>query len=157
MGSDRLLLRLMEIPFYPVRPQRQNSCEGENWKTLIPRHQIKPVYDDNGMIGCVNKSILIDGADSAIFYRVSKIDQADNDSGWFFLTGTEKEDEIGQDDRFVMIDLNTICNYLPYVIPYLDAPEGVAFVRDVSGIISSTSVEDSARLLKRINKKPLLA
>lgn len=100
---------------------------------------------------------MIDGADSAIFYRVSKIDQADNDSGWFFLTGTEKEDEIGQDDRFVMIDLNTICNYLPYVIPYLGAPEGVAFVRDVSGIISSTSVEDSARLLKRINKKPLLA
>ena len=157
MGSERLLLRLMEIPFYPVRPQRQNSCEGQNWKTLIPRHQIKPLYDDNGMIGCVNKSILIDGADSAIFYRVSKIDQADNDSGWFFLTGTEKEDDIGQDDRFVMIDLNTICNYIPYVIPYLGAPEGVAFVRDVSGIISSTSVEDSARLLKRINKKPLLA
>lgn len=157
MGSERLLHRLMDVPFYPTQPDRLSACQGENWKMLIPRDKIRPIYDDHGMFGCVSKHILINGADSALFYREHQDKVGPTDSGWFFLTGNETEEEIHQPDQFAMMDLNTICNYIPYVKDYLDAPFGTACVRDASGVISMTTCDKSAALLQRINKKPLLA
>ena len=157
MGSERLLHRLMDVPFYPTKPNRMSSCPGENWKMLIPRDKIRQIYDDHGMFGCVSKHILVDGADSAIFYRDHQDKVGPTDSGWFFLTGNETEEEIHQKDQFAMMDLNTICNYIPYVKDYLEAPFGTACVRDASGVISMTTCDKSAALLQRVNKKPLLA
>jgi hypothetical protein len=52
------------------------------------------------------------------------------DSGWRFLAGDESDDYMRDASKHGVYDVNTIANYDPSVTPYLDAPEGAAFVRD---------------------------
>ena len=156
MSADRLFGKLLETAFYPGHRARSNALIGENWKMLIPRHKIRQIYDDHGMFGTVSKRILTEGLDAAVFFRTPDSTEHPLDSGWFFLSGGDDIKDVNLSDHFVMIDLNTICNYLPYVQPYLSAPPGAAYVRDPNGSVTSRDIEDMPRIIRLANKKPLL-
>jgi len=51
------------------------------------------------------------------------------DSGWCFLSGEETSDYIANSGNLGLYSINTVCNYDPAIIPYLDAPIGAHFLR----------------------------
>lgn len=51
------------------------------------------------------------------------------DSGWCFLAGNEDDEYMNNSDNHHTFTLNTICNYDPDIIPYLDSPVGTSYIR----------------------------
>ncbi|MCH9693421.1 MAG: DUF2185 domain-containing protein [Gammaproteobacteria bacterium] len=51
------------------------------------------------------------------------------DSGWRFFTGEETQEYIDDLNNTGIYEVNTIANYDPDIIPYLDAPPGSKFGR----------------------------
>ncbi|HZF33164.1 MAG TPA: DUF2185 domain-containing protein [Candidatus Angelobacter sp.] len=54
----------------------------------------------------------------------------DVDSGWRFLSGEETQEYVNNPANFAIYDVNTIANYDPAIILYLDAPAFSAFERN---------------------------
>jgi len=54
----------------------------------------------------------------------------DVDRGWRFFAGTESQEYLDDPNNLAIYDVNTIANYDPEIIPFLDAPIGSAFERD---------------------------
>ena len=54
----------------------------------------------------------------------------EDDSGWRFLAGTETQDYMDQADNHGIYDCNTLANYDPSIILFLNKPIGSAFYRD---------------------------
>jgi hypothetical protein len=50
-------------------------------------------------------------------------------SGWTFMAGDETQEYADEPNNWAIYDVNTICNYDPAIIPYLDAVYGTAFGR----------------------------
>ena len=53
----------------------------------------------------------------------------DLDSGWQFFSGTEDQDYLDNTDNSAIYSVNTIANYDPAIIPYLDLPYGIELER----------------------------
>lgn len=53
------------------------------------------------------------------------------DSGWRFFSGNESQEYVDDPNNLAMYKLNTIANYDPSVIPYLEMPIGTALERKV--------------------------
>ncbi len=53
----------------------------------------------------------------------------DLDSGWRFMSGFESKEYMDNPDNHGVYDVNTIANYDPDVIPFLNSPVGSAFER----------------------------
>ena len=51
------------------------------------------------------------------------------DSGWQFFSGTEDQEYIDNPDNSAIYDVNTIANYDPAIIPYLELPFGTQLER----------------------------
>lgn len=88
--------------------------------------QIKPVATGRG--GAIaSDRITVDGAKVGYMYR----EAADNkfDSGWRFLAGDENAAYMDNPRNHAVYDVNTIANYDPEIIQFLDAPSGSAFIR----------------------------
>jgi hypothetical protein len=64
-------------------------------------------------------------------YRESPRDPID--SGWHFFSGEESQEYADEPGNFAIYDVNTIANYDPSIIAYLDAPMGSAFGRGEDG------------------------
>lgn len=96
-------------------------------KFKIPGEQIKRLIPNMG--GCfATDRITVDGAPIGYMYR-EQPDKGFFDSGWRFFAGDESEEYSDNPDNFAIYDLNTICNYDPAIIPFLDAPVDSAFGR----------------------------
>lgn len=54
----------------------------------------------------------------------------DVDSGWRFLSGLESQEYMDDASNHAMYDINTIANYDPEIIPFIQSPVGSAFERD---------------------------
>lgn len=50
-------------------------------------------------------------------------------SGWSFMAGDESQEYADAPNNWTIYDVNTVCNYGPAVIPFLDADFGTAFGR----------------------------
>ena len=88
----------------------------------IPQDNIKLLLKDwSKAIECtVSSRVLVDGCEIATCIRQKPFaEDMGWDSGWLFLAdGDEDNDEC----RYEYCDLNTICNYSPDVMQYLDFP-----------------------------------
>ena len=51
------------------------------------------------------------------------------DSGWRWMSGFESDEYMNDPDNHAVYDVNTIANYDPDVVPFLEAPIGSAFER----------------------------
>lgn len=96
---------------------------------LLPE-QIHAIAEGRG--SCIaSDMITVDGNRVGWMYR----EEPDNpiDSGWRFFSGLESQDYADDSSKFAIYDVNTIANYDPEIVSYLDAPVGSAFERDPNG------------------------
>lgn len=99
----------------------------------IPQDNIKLLLKDwSKAIECtVSSRVLVVGCEIATCIRQKPFaEDMGWDSGWLFLAdGDEDNDEC----RYEYCDLNTICNYSPDVMQYLDFPYNTRLVRKEDG------------------------
>jgi hypothetical protein len=89
--------------------------------------QIKPLAKNRG--GCfATDMITVEGRKVGYMYREEP--RNDQDSGWVFTAGQESQDYMDDADNHGIYDVNTIANYDPDILPFLDAPAGTAFERE---------------------------
>ncbi len=89
--------------------------------------QIKPIAEGYG--GCIaTDRITVDGEKVRYMYR----EEPDNDvdSGWRFMAGDEDDDYMDDAENHGAYDVNTIANYDPDIVQFLDSPVGSAFERE---------------------------
>ena|ERR1700760_2706101 len=72
-------------------------------------------------------TITVDGRDVGYMYRDEPINPID--TGWRFFAGDESLEYIRDNNNTEIYDINTIANYDPSIIPYLDEPPGTAWER----------------------------
>jgi hypothetical protein len=75
----------------------------------------------------VTAKIIYEGQQVHFMYREKPVNETD--SGWQFLAGTETQAYLSDPDNAAMYRLNTIANFDPAVIPYLDLPVGTDLER----------------------------
>lgn len=66
--------------------------------------------------------VTVDGEKVGIMCR--QYPDNDIDSGWRFLAGDESDEYMDEPSLHAVFDVNTIANYDPAIIPYLDLPVG---------------------------------
>jgi hypothetical protein len=90
----------------------------------LPADAIQPLVHDAGACYATDM-ITVDGLPVRWMYR----EKPDNpwDSGWRFMSGLESDEYMDQPSNFEIYDVNTIANYDPSIIPFLDADVGSAF------------------------------
>ena len=98
---------------------------------LFNKSKIKKLYVAKGPDGCfASNEITKSGKKVGYMYReMPDFDSDFPDSGWRFFEGNESEEYTDDPNNFNVFSLNTICNYDPAIIPFLDAPFGSAFIR----------------------------
>lgn len=85
-----------------------------------------------GFGGCLaTDRIVVDGAKVGYMYRDRPIN--DQDSGWRFFAGDEDEAYMSSNDRHGVYDVNTIVNYDPDILSFLEADYGSRYERDAEG------------------------
>ena len=81
-------------------------------------------------------TITVQGKLVGFMYR-EKADHPD-DSGWRFFCGEESDEYCSDPANFALYDVNTIANYDPAIIPFLDYQVGSAFERNPeSGFVAT--------------------
>lgn len=96
----------------------------------LPASAIRPLAKGRG--ACIaSDRITVDGKPVGFMCRESPRDSID--SGWHFLSGEETQDYLDDPANLALYDVNTIANYDPSIIDYLDAPIGSAFGRGEDG------------------------
>lgn len=99
----------------------------------LSAEQIRPIATGRG--GCFATDLItVDGLKVGWMYR----QEPDNsiDSGWRFFAGFETEEYIADLANTAVYDVNTIANYDPDIVPFLDAPIGSAFERKGSTFVA---------------------
>jgi hypothetical protein len=92
----------------------------------LSKEQIAPIA--LGIGGCIaTDRITVDGCKVGYMYR----EQPSNhmDSGWRFFAGDENEAYMADTSRHAVYDVNTIANYDPDIVPFLQAEVGSRFER----------------------------
>ncbi|MGI2901663.1 DUF2185 domain-containing protein [Shewanella algae] len=98
----------------------------------LKAEQIKPLA--KGFGGCIaTDMITVEGKSVGYMYR----DEPNNpqDSGWCFMSGYESQEYMDEPSNHAIYDVNTIANYDPEIIPFLNAPVGSAFERNETGVL----------------------
>jgi hypothetical protein len=105
--------------------------------------EIQPLASGRG--GCyATDHITVYGHRVGYMYRESTDDGFD--SGWRFFSGLESDEYANDPENLAIYDVNTIANYDPEVIAFLDAPPGSAFARDSrTGILTVLAEPDSPK------------
>ncbi len=92
----------------------------------LSNEDIKPLVKGYG--ACIaTDMITVEGYPVRFMYR----EEPDNDidSGWRFMSGFESDEYMDNADNHAIYDVNTIANYDPAIIPFLDSEIGTAFER----------------------------
>ncbi len=137
-GYPDLLNRMMSKiheRFDIITLNRPNTClndTGKKWS--VPRSSLENLLEWTGGDGCyATDRITVDGCRVGFMYR--ELPEHDTlDSGWRFLAGDEDEDYMNDINNMDIFKLNTICNYDPDIIEYLESPVGSAYYRDKKGV-----------------------
>jgi hypothetical protein len=98
-----------------------------NKKFKIPAEQIKELIPNIGACIATDK-ITVEGMKVGFMYREEQMDALDN--GWRFFSGTEDQEYVDDPKNSDIYNTNTIANYDPAIIPYLDMPEGTELERN---------------------------
>jgi hypothetical protein len=100
--------------------------------------QIRPIATGYGACFATDM-ITVEGRKVAFMYREHP--DRDVDSGWRFLSGLESDEYMNDPDNVAVYDVNTIANYDPDIVPFLEAPVGSAFERE-NGVGRFVEVDD---------------
>ena len=92
----------------------------------IPRDQIRQLIPNMGGAAATDR-ITVDGAKVGYMFRELPDDPCL--SGWTFMAGDESQEYSDDASNWAFYEVNTICNYDPAIIPYLDEVYGTALGR----------------------------
>lgn len=93
-------------------------------KFAIPKEHIVSLVPHSG--GCLaTDRITVEAAEVGYMYREDTDRQWD--TGWRFFAGDENEEYINDLDNTTIYSVNTIANYDPDILPYLNTPAPCAF------------------------------
>ena len=92
--------------------------------------------------------ITVDGKRVGYMYRESPDNEWD--SGWRFFSGTESQEFTDKADNFGQYDVNTLANYDPSIIPYLDEATGTAWGRDEKGVFAREATANDVTDRKKV-------
>lgn len=136
---EQLFNRLQQTDFWPMKTTRENSCLSSDWRPLIPKDQIRPlVKPPLGLMHArVSRQVLQHGADIGIFFRKPPFEGF---SGWVFLATDHDPDDVERISATATVDLNTLANYAPYVVSFLDSEPGSAFIHEGFGSVKRTDM-----------------
>lgn len=136
---ELLFNRLQQTDFWPMKTTRENSCLSSDWRPLIPKDQIRPlVKPPLGLMHArVSRQVLQHGADIGIFFRKAPFEGF---SGWVFLATDHDPDDLERISATATVDLNTLANYAPYVVSFLDSEPGSAFIHEGMGSVKRTDM-----------------
>jgi hypothetical protein len=81
--------------------------------------------------------IMVDGRKVGWMYREESSDELD--SGWRFFAGDESDEYANDPKNFSLYDVNTVSNYDPAIVQFLDAPVGSAYFREGSGNLKAAN------------------
>ncbi len=93
---------------------------------IIDPEQIKDIIKPMGY-SIVSNMISQNGLLIGFMYREEPFDE--EDSGWRFLSGTESEDYLDEENNSKAISVNAVANHDPAIIPYLRKAEDTAWER----------------------------
>lgn len=96
-------------------------------KFALRPEQIKPLAEGYGAAFATDY-ITVDGQKVGYMYREEPED--DIDSGWCFMAGHESQEYMDDPENIGLYDINTIANYDPDIIPFLESPYETAFERN---------------------------
>ncbi|WP_028008367.1 DUF2185 domain-containing protein [Solimonas flava] len=96
-------------------------------KFALTADQIKPLATGHG--GCIATD-MITVLGKPVGYMVREPTSRQHDSGWCFMAGDESQEYMDNSANHAIYDVNTIANYSPEIIPFLNAPPQSAFIRD---------------------------
>src|SRR4051794_14797660 len=109
-------------------------------KFAIPREKLRRLVPPMG--GCLaTDRIVVDGAPIGYMYRV-KDPGEEADNGWRFFAGDETREYLADTSHTGIYALNTVANFDPDIIPYLNTPGPCAFEK-IPGTNAYRRVEDS--------------
>ena len=98
----------------------------------LKAHEIASVAPGRG--GCLaTDRITVDGLRVGYMYREAP--DRREDSGWRFLAGDEDDAYMEDAGRHGVYDVNTIANYDPDILPFLDGAVGSRFARGPDGYL----------------------
>jgi len=98
--------------------EKQFRLRADQIKQLVP-----------GCGGCFTTDMItVQGHKVGYMYREEP--DFDADSGWRFFAGVESQEYLDDPENLTIYDVNTIANYDPEIIPFLQAPIGSAFERE---------------------------
>jgi hypothetical protein len=101
--------------------------DANNKPFLLRADQIIDIAVGHG--ACIaTDMITCDGRKVGFMYREAPDHAAD--SGWRFMSGAESEEYMDDPSRHAVYDVNTIANYDPGILPFLNAAAGSAFERE---------------------------
>ncbi|SDJ97721.1 DUF2185 domain-containing protein [Microbulbifer yueqingensis] len=109
---------------------------GKNYK--LSADQIKPLAEGRGACFATDM-ITVEG--EPVRFMCRERPHNDIDSGWRFMSGHESDEYMENAEKHGIYDVNTIANYDPSIIPFLDAEIGLAFEK-VPGSPDFVLVED---------------
>lgn len=92
--------------------------------------QIVPLAYGHGACTATDR-ITVDGKRVGYMYREEPRHR--DDSGWSFFAGDESDEYANNPANLAIYDVNTIANYDPEIIPFLDKPAGTAWARNDEG------------------------
>ena len=92
----------------------------------LKAEEIVPLAEGRGACFATDM-ITCEGRKVAFMYREEP--DREIDSGWRFMSGYESDEYMANPANLEIYDVNTIANYDPEIIPFLDAPIGSAFER----------------------------
>jgi len=93
---------------------------------LINAEDIKDLIPHMGF-SVASNAITVEGEKIGFMYREKP--DSNEDSGWRFLSGNESQEYVDDEDNSKIMDVNTMANYDPAIIPYLKFPFGAELER----------------------------
>jgi hypothetical protein len=105
-------------------------------KYKLTASQIQSLVPDLGF-GFVSDKIAVDG--HRVQFMVREEPEKEADSGWRFLGGGETEEYLDEPEHISMLEINTVANYDPEIIPFLMYPPGTQIERNAAGRLEVTS------------------
>ncbi len=96
------------------------------YKFKLKPEEIKDIVPPIGYC-LVSDKITVDGLKVGFMYR-EKPEEKD-DSGWRFLSGTETEEYMDDENNTMIFDVNVVANYDLSIIPYLKSKVGTELER----------------------------
>lgn len=97
----------------------------------LDKSEIKSLVSGFGACLATDR-IVVDGASVGYMYRENGNNEAD--SGWRFFAGDENDEYMANPERHGVYAVNTVANYDPDIIPFLNSPVGSRYERNDRGV-----------------------